>query len=183
MGGPNVTGVQRGLNTTLRTTTLQSVARAPRPELTSSMTMKRQRPRRVRLKVLFASALVIAMGAGVGCNSTTDAPESDASGAKVNGLSLVLQPNSIILSQGGSTQTIGTVRGATGVVSSAVTGMPSGVTVRVTSVTTTDSITTKKYIFFADALAVPGTYPISVRVSVTGQPDLEAQLTLRVTGS
>ena len=146
------------------------------------MTVKRYGSLGLRLNTLITSAVVVSVGAGIGCNSPTDASRSDASGTTRNGFSLVLQPNSIDLSPGGSTQTIGTVRGGSAVISSAVVGMPSGVTVRVTLVTTTDSVTTKKYIFFADALAMPGTYPLSVRVTVTGQPDLEAQLTLKVAG-
>ena len=119
--------------------------------------------------------------ASVSCSSPADAPEPSASGPNVSGLSIVLQPSAVNLSPGGTAQSIGTIRGAIGEVTSAVTSVPNGVSVRVTSVTTTDSVATKKYIFFADATAPPGAYPLSVRVTVPGQLDVATQLTLTVT--
>jgi hypothetical protein len=96
-------------------------------------------------------------------------------------VSLVLDPSSISINPGGSTQSIGTIRGASGTVLSSVTGMPNDVSVRVTSATTTDSVVTKKYIVFANAAAVPGRYVLTVRATASGYSDAEAPLTLTVT--
>jgi hypothetical protein len=138
-------------------------------------------PRRPFLKASLASAWVVLLAIVASCSSATDAAEKATSGPNVSALSIVLQPSALSVSPGGTAQSIGTIRGAMGEVTSAVTSVPNGVSVRVTSVTTTDSVATKKYIFFADAAATPGTYPLSVRVTVTGQPDVETQLTLTVT--
>jgi hypothetical protein len=95
-------------------------------------------------------------------------------------VSIVLEPSSISVTPGGSTQSIGTIRGATKTALSAVIGVPNDVSVRVTSVATTDSVLTKKYIVFANAAAVPGRYVLTVRVTGTGESDVEAPLTLTV---
>jgi hypothetical protein len=41
-------------------------------------------------------------------------------------------------------------------------------------------VLTKKYIVFANAAAVPGRYVLTVRVTGTGESDVEAPLTLTV---
>jgi hypothetical protein len=138
-------------------------------------------PRRPFLKATFACAWVVLLAIVASCNSAIDAPEKATSGPNVSALSIVLQPSAVNLSPGGTAQSIGTIRGVSGEVTSTVSSLPNGVSVRVTSVTTTDSVATKKYIFFADAAAAPGTYPLGVRVTVPGQPDVETQLTLTVT--
>jgi len=99
----------------------------------------------------------------------------------VSRLSVVLDPSAISVSPGGSTQSIGTIRGATGSVLSAVIGAPNNVSVRVTSVATTDSVVTEKYIVFANTAAVPGRYVLTVRVTAGGKSDVDAALTLTVT--
>jgi hypothetical protein len=132
------------------------------------------------LKATLASQWVVLLAIVASCSSATDAPEKATSGPNVSGLSIVLQPSAVSVSPGGTAQSIGTIRGALGEVTSAVSSVPNGVSVRVTSVTTTDSVATKKYIFFADAAAVPGTYLLRVRAVATGQQDVETQLTLKV---
>ena len=130
-----------------------------------------------------ASAAIVWLATTAACNSATDAsqvgtgPLTSASSR----LSVVLDPSSISVSPGGSTQSIGTIRGGTGSVLSAVLGAPSNVSVRVTSVTTTDSVVTKKYIVFANGGAVPGRYVLTVRVTASGESDVETPLTLTVT--
>ena len=96
-------------------------------------------------------------------------------------VSVALDPTSISVSPGGTTQSIGTIRGATKTALSAVLGAPNNVTVRVTSVATTDSVLTRKYIVFANTAALPGRYELTVRVTGNGESDAEATLTLTVT--
>jgi len=96
-------------------------------------------------------------------------------------VSIVLDPSSISVSPGGTTESIGTIRGATRTALSAVLDVPTNVTVRVTSVATTDSVLTKKYIVFANTAAIPGRYLLTVRVTGNGESDIEAGLTLTVT--
>jgi hypothetical protein len=96
-------------------------------------------------------------------------------------VSIVLDPSSISVTPGGTTQSIGTIRGATKTALSAVTGAPDNVTVRVSSIATTDSVLTKKYIVFANTAAVPGRYVLTVRVTGNGESDVETSLTLTVT--
>jgi len=122
--------------------------------------------------------------AAAGCSSATDAglsgqtspPESTASR-----VSIVLDPRSISVSPGGTTESIGTIRGATKTALSAVIGAPNNVTVRVSSIATTDSVLTKKYIVFANTGAAPGRYVLTVRVTGNGDSDVETPLTLTVT--
>ena len=128
------------------------------------------------------AAAIAILGVGVSCHDATDAtPANAAGGQDVPRVSLVLEPSTISVSPGGSTQSIGTIRGASGTVLSSVTGMPNNVSVRVTSVTATDSVVTKKYIVFTDAAAVPGRYVLTVRATASGYSDVEAPLTLTVT--
>jgi hypothetical protein len=98
------------------------------------------------------------------------APANAADGQDVPKVSLVLDPSSISVSPGGTTQSIGTIRGATGSVLSSVTGMPNDVSVRVTSVAATDSVVTKKYIVFTNTAAVPGRYVLTVRATAAATP-------------
>ena len=124
------------------------------------------------------------LAAAAACSSATDAglsgqtspPESTASR-----VSIVLDPRSISVSPGGTTESIGTIRGATKTALSAVIGAPNNVTVRVSSIATTDSVLTKKYIVFANAGAAPGRYVLTVRVTGNGDSDVETPLTLTVT--
>jgi hypothetical protein len=140
-----------------------------------------RRPRRF-IEVEHTAAAIVFLAAGMSCRVATDAtPANATSGRDVPGVSLVLEPSSVSVGPGGSTQSIGTIRGASGTVLSSVTGMPDNVSVRVTSVTTTDSVVTKKYIVFADAAAVPGRYALTVRATASGYSDVEAPLSLTVT--
>jgi len=122
------------------------------------------------------------LAAGLSCRAATDAAAANADGSQdLPRVSLVLEPSSISVSPGGSTQSIGTIRGASGTVLSSVTGMPDNVSVRVTSVTATDSAVIKKYIVFTNAAAVPGRYVLTVRATASAYSDVEAPLTLTVT--
>ena len=129
-----------------------------------------------------AAAAFFFLAVGASCRAATDAtPANAVRGRDVPTVSLVLEPSSISLPPGGTTVSIGTIRGATGSVLSSVTGLPNGVSVRVTSVATTDSVVTKKYIVFANSAAVPGRYTLTVRATASGYSDVEAGLTLTVT--
>jgi hypothetical protein len=129
-----------------------------------------------------AAAAILFLAIVPSCHAATEATVANSAGARDGpGVSLVLDPSSISINPGGSTQSIGTIRGASGTVLSSVTGMPNDVSVRVTSATTTDSVVTKKYIVFANAAAVPGRYVLTVRATASGYSDAEAPLTLTVT--
>ncbi len=128
-----------------------------------------------------ASAAVVCFAATSTCRSPTDVGPASPPASAISGVSLVLEPSSIRVAPGGSTQSIGTIRGATKTALSAVIGVPNDVSVRVTSVVTTDTVLTKKYIVFANAAAVPGRYVMMVRVTGSGESDVEAPLTLTVT--
>lgn len=119
--------------------------------------------------------------AATSCGSATDVGQVGPPPAAISGVSVVLEPSSISVSPGGSTQSIGTIRGATRTALSAVIDVPNNVSVRVTSVVTTDSVLTKKYIVFANTAAVPGRYVLTVRVTGSGESDIEAPLTLTIT--
>ena len=119
--------------------------------------------------------------AATSCGSATDVGQVGPPPAAISGVSVVLEPSSISVSPGGSTQSIGTIRGATRTALSAVIDVPNNVSVRVTSVATTDSVLTKKYIVFANTPAVPGRYVLTVRVTGSGESDIEAPLTLTIT--
>ena len=119
--------------------------------------------------------------AATSCGSATDVGQVGPPPAAISGVSVVLEPSSISVSPGGSTQSIGTIRGATRTALSAVIDVPNNVSVRVTSVATTDSVLTKKYIVFANTAAVPGRYVLTVRVTGSGESDIEAPLTLTIT--
>ena len=129
------------------------------------------------------SLAIVWLATTTACQSATDVgqPGTGPLTSAAPRLSVVLEPNAISVSPGGSTQSIGTIRGATGSVLSAVLGAPGNVSVRVTSVATTDSVVTKKYIVFANAGAVPGRYVLTVRVTASGESDVESPLTLTVT--
>ncbi len=133
------------------------------------------------IEVVRTVAAIVFLGVGVSCHDATDATQAIAAGQDVPRVSLVLEPSSISVSPGGSTQSIGTIRGASGSVLSSISGMPNNLSARVTSGTTTDSVVTKKYIVFADAAAVPGRYVLTVRATASGYSDVEAPLTLTVT--
>ena len=125
--------------------------------------------------------LVVVLATAAGCGSRIDAPTAtSASTSSVQSLSIVLQPGSLRVSPGGSGVTIGTIHGAPAPVVSYVVGVPNSVSVRVTTATITAAETTVKYIFFASAGAVPGSYPLGVRVVGPGGVEREAQLTLVV---
>ena len=98
-------------------------------------------------------------------------------------VSFTLDPSVVRVSPGGSAETIGSIRGVSGPVLSAVLGMPGGVSARVSPGPTSDSVTTRKYTLFADAAAALGTYALNVRVTVNGYTDAEAALTLVVTSA
>jgi len=115
------------------------------------------------------------------CGSPTDVAEAGPPASAISRLSVALDPSSVSVAPGGTTLSIGTIRGATGSVLSAVIGVPNDVSVRVTSVATTDSVVTKKYIVFANTAAVPGQYVLTVRVTAGGESDVEAYLTVTVT--
>lgn len=129
---------------------------------------------------LSSRSLIVVLVAGVGCNSRTDTVTAvSTSATSVSTLSITLQPSSVVLRPGSSAFAIATIRDAMpGAVESAIVGVPNGVSARVTSATTTDSVATKKYIFIADGAAVPGTYGLTVRVTVPGRPRAEVPLEL-----
>ena len=133
-------------------------------------------------RTALASATIVCVVTVAACDSAADVgrvgtgPLTSASSR----LSVVLDPSSISVSPGGSTVSIGTIRGATGSVLSAVLDVPDNVSVRVTSATTTDSVVTKKYIVFANGGAVPGRYVLTVRVTAGGGSDAESPLMLTV---
>ncbi len=128
-----------------------------------------------------ASVAIVCIATTTSCRSATDVGQADAPTSAISGLSVALDPSSISVTPGGTTVSIGTIRGATGSVLSAVIGVPNDVSVRVSSVATTDSVVTKKYIVFASTAAVPGRYVLTVRVTASGESDVEAPLTLTVT--
>lgn len=116
----------------------------------------------------------------VGCTNTDNPAAIDASDSGST-FSFTLAPSSVSVSPGSSALAIGTIRGAAGLALTFVVGsVPNGVSVRVTSDTDGNGITTKKVIIFADAATVPGTYVVGIRLSATGRPDIEAGLTLVV---
>src|SRR5215831_6858885 len=121
------------------------------------------------------------LAAATACDSPTDTEPAGQVGppaSAISRVSIVLDPSSITVSPGGTTESIGTIRGATKTALSAVTGAPNNVTVRVSSIATTDSVLTKKYIVFANTAAVPGRYVLTVRVTGNGESDVETPLTL-----
>lgn len=130
------------------------------------------------------SPAIVWLAAATACSSATDAGLSGRTGppeSTASRVSIVLDPSSISVSPGGTTESIGTIRGATKTALSAVTGAPNNVTVRVSSIATTDSVLTKKYIVFANTGAAPGRYVLTVRVTGNGDSDVESPLTLTVT--
>ena len=129
-----------------------------------------------------ASSAIVCFAVTTSCNSPTDVVgQAGPPASAVARVSIVLDPNSISVAPGGSTQSVGTIRGATRTALSAVLDIPNDVTVRVSSIATTDSVLTKKYIVFANAAARPGRYVLTVRVTGTGESDIDAPLTLTVT--
>lgn len=127
----------------------------------------------------FAGAVLACISIGTGCSSRTDAPTATTStGTSVQSFSIVLEPSSIRVSPGGSGLTIATIRSPGGRGSSYVVGLPNGVSMRSTTASVDGIETTVKYIFFADASVVPGSYTLGVRVIATGGAEREAQLTL-----
>ena len=136
---------------------------------------------RVTRRAGVASAAAVWFAATTSCHSPTEPGQAGPPASAITGVTLVLDPSSISVAPGGSTQSIGTIRGATKAALSAVIGVPNDVSVRVTSVVTTDTVSTKKYIVFANAAAVPGRYVMTVRVTGNGESDVEAPLTLTVT--
>lgn len=139
-----------------------------------------RRTRAIRATTL-ASAAIVCFGTTMSCGSPTDVGEAGLPASAISRLSVALDPSSVSVAPGGTTLSIGTIRGVTGSVLSAVIGVPNDVSVRVTSVATTDSVVTKKYIVFANTAAVPGQYVLTVRVTAGGESDVEAYLTLTVT--
>ena len=134
-------------------------------------------------RMTIASAAIVLLATATACGSGTDVGPAGQAGppaSAISRVSIVLDPGSISVSPGGTTQSIGTIRGATKTALSAVTGAPNNVTVRVSSIATTDSVLTKKYIVFANTGAVSGRYVLTVRVT-GGESDGEASLTLTVT--
>lgn len=130
-----------------------------------------------------ASAAIVLLATATACDSATDVGRA-GTGPLTSGssqLSIVLDPSSISVSPGGTTESIGTIRGATRTALSAVIGAPDNVTVRVSSIATTDTVLTKKYIVFANTAAAPGRYVLTVRVTGNGESDIETSLTLTVT--
>ena len=123
----------------------------------------------------------IVFTATASCGAATDVGMGGTSTSAIARESIVLEPSSISVSPGGTTQSIGTIRGAPRNALSSVINIPDDVSVRVTSVATTDTVLTKKYIVFADAAVVPGRYVLTVRVTGSGDSDIEAPLTLTVT--
>ena len=138
---------------------------------------------RARCRARGASLAIVWLATTVACDSATGVGQVANAPLTSNSsrLSVVLDPSSMSVSPGGSTLSIGTIRGAAGGVLSAVLDAPNNVSVRVTSATTTDSVVTKKYIVFANAGAVPGRYVLTVRVTASGGSDAESPLTLTVT--
>ena len=135
-------------------------------------------------RMTIASAAIVLLATATACDSGTDVGPAGQAGppaSAISRVSIVLDPSSISVSPGGTTQSIGTIRGATKTALSAVIGAPNNVTVRVSSIATTDSVLTKKYIVFANTAAVPGRYVLTVRVTGNGESDVEAPLTLTVT--
>ena len=131
-----------------------------------------------------ASAAIVSLAMAAACSSATEGGVAGQTGtpdATASRVSIVLDPSSISVSPGGTTESIGTIRGATTTALSAVIGAPNNVTVRVSSIATTDTVLTKKYIVFANTGAVPGRYVLTVRVTGNGESDVEAPLTLTVT--
>jgi len=130
-----------------------------------------------------ASVVIVLLATASACDSATDVGQVGTGPltSAISRVSIVLDPSSISVSPGGTTQSIGTIRGATKTALSAVIGAPNNVTVRVSSIATTDSVLTKKYIVFANTAAVPGRYVLTVRVTGNGESDGEAPLTLTVT--
>jgi len=130
-----------------------------------------------------AKAVIVWLATATGCNSATDAGQVGTGPltSATSRVSIVLDPSSISLSPGGTTESIGTIHGATKTALSAVIGAPNNVTVRVSSIATTDTVLTKKYIVFANTAAIPGRYVLTVRVTGNGESDVEAALTLTVT--
>jgi hypothetical protein len=139
-----------------------------------------RRTRAIRARTL-ASAASVCFATTMSCGSPTDVGGPGPPTSGISRVSVVLDPSSISVSPGGTTQSIGTIRGATKTALSAVIGAPNNVTVRVSSIATTDSVLTKKYIVFANTAAVPGQYVLTVRVTAGGESDVEAYLTLTVT--
>lgn len=130
------------------------------------------------------SPAIVWLAVAAACSSATDVGPAGQSGppeSTASRVSIVLDPSSISVSPGGTTESIGTIRGATKTALSAVTGAPNNVTVRVSSIATTDSVLTRKYIVFANTAAVPGRYVLTVRVTGNGDSDGETPLTLTVT--
>ena len=127
------------------------------------------------------SAAIVCFAATTSCRSATDVGQVGPPASAISGVSVVLEPSSISVAPGGTTQSVGTIRGATRTALSSVIGVPNDVSVRVTSVATTDSVLTKKYIVFANSAAVPGKYVLTVRVTGSGASDIEAPLTLIIT--
>jgi len=129
-----------------------------------------------------AGALGVGLLIGAGCNSRSDAiTEATSSTSSVSTFSFTLAPSSVTVSPGGSALSIATVRGAGGLPPTFVVGAaPNGVSVRVTSNTDGDGVTTKKVIIFTDSATPLGTYVVGIRVMASGRPDVEAGLTLVV---
>jgi len=129
------------------------------------------------------ASLAIVCLATLGCDATDAGPagQTGPPAPAIPRVSIVLDPSSISVSPGGTTESIGTIRGATRTALSAVLDVPNNVTVRVSSIATTDSVLTKKYIVFANTAAAPGRYVLTVRVTGNGESDVDAALTLTVT--
>ena len=134
-------------------------------------------------RMAIVSAAIVLLATATACGSGADVGQVGIGPltSAISRVSIVLEPSSISVTPGGTTESIGTIRGATKTALSAVIGAPSNVTVRVSSIATTDSVLTKKYIVFANTAAIPGRYVLTVRVTGDGESDVEAALTLTVT--
>lgn len=112
-----------------------------------------------------AFALAVAM-LGLACTSTTDPdPDQDPT------LSLSISPTSASVEQGGSTTFDGTATlggNFSGTVTIAVTGLPTGVTVTVGSVTTNGNTASATITIDVDGSVAVGSYPGTVTASGSG---------------
>ena len=147
--------------------------------------MSRRRSDVQREVLIRAVAITVAVSTAIGaaCTSREDTISATTSSTSSEStFSFTLAPSSVtVIAGGGSALAIGTVRGASGLALTFDVGaVPNGVSVRVTSNTDGNGVTTKKVIIFADAATLPGTYALSIRLMASGRPDIEATLTLVV---
>ena len=125
-----------------------------------------------------AALRVAGLLAAVLSAACADGAEDPATAPPGSTFSVTLDPNTVRMSQGGSAVSVATVRGGAPPATVRLDGVPNAVSIRVAS---TNVANVFKLIIVADASAVPGTYSVGVRCTVSDrEPDATTALALTI---